>query len=236
MYTVKEIYRTIGIYRITNLVTGKSYIGQTRMNFGDRRDAHFSLLNAGTHYSKEMQVDWDTYGSENFEFAVLEIVDDPALLNDLEIRYINVYTAKGLCYNQNPGGTGNGKHLTEEAKRKIGDKNRVNMTGRKASEETRRKMSESQRKRVYTDEEKQQIAEKMRTINMGRHRSDETKDLLRKINQENPPSAKLTPDDVREIRRKNSEGVSVKDLAIEYHVSSACIYNIIHRHRWKHID
>ena len=183
-----------------------------------------------------MQVDWDTYGPENFEFAVLEIVDDPALLNDLEIRYIDAYTAKGLCYNQNPGGTGKGKHLTEEAKRKIGDKNRVNMTGRKASEETRRKMSESQKKRVYTDEEKLQIAEKMRSINIGRHRSDETKDLLRKINQENPPSAKLTPDDVREIRRKNSEGVSVKDLAIEYHVSYACIYNIIHRHRWKHID
>lgn len=236
MYTVKEIYRTIGIYRITNLVTGKSYIGQTRMNFGDRRDAHFALLNAGKHYSKEMQVDWNIYGPEKFEFAVLEIVDDPTLLNDLEIQYIDAYTAKGLCYNQNPGGTGKGKHLTEEAKRKIGAKNRINMTGRKASEETRRKMSESQKNRVYTDEEKQQIAEKMRTINIGRHRSDETKELLRKINQENPPSAKLTPDDVREIRRKNSEGVSIKDLAIEYQVSSTCIYNIIHRRRWKHID
>lgn len=57
----KEIYRTIGIYRITNLVTGKSYIGQTRMDFGDRRDSHFSLLNTGKHYNKNMQADWDIY-------------------------------------------------------------------------------------------------------------------------------------------------------------------------------
>lgn len=46
---IKEIYRTIGIYRITNLITGKSYIGQTKMDFGDRRDSHFSLLNTGKH-------------------------------------------------------------------------------------------------------------------------------------------------------------------------------------------
>lgn len=233
---VKEIYRTIGIYRITNLVTGKSYIGQTRVDFGDRRDSHFSLLNTGKHYNKNMQADWDIYGAENFEFAVIEFVDNPNLLNDLEIQYVDIYTAKGLCYNQNPGGTGKGKHLTEEAKRKIGDKNKVNMTGRKPSEETRCKMSDSQKKRVFTDEEKQQIAERMRTVNIGKRRSDETKELLRKINQENPPSAKLTPDDVREIRRKSSEGVSTKDLSIEYKVSYVCICNIIHRRRWKHID
>ena len=77
---VKEIYRTIGIYRITNLVTGKSYIGQTRMDFGDRRDSHFSLLNTGKHYNKNMQADWDIYGAENFEFAVIEFVDNPSLL------------------------------------------------------------------------------------------------------------------------------------------------------------
>lgn len=89
---------------------------------------------------------------------------------------------------------------------------------------------------MFTDEEKQQIAERMRTVNIGKHRSDETKELLRKINQENPPSAKLTPDDVREIRRKSSEGISTKDLSIEYKVSYVCICNIIHRRRWKHID
>lgn len=236
MNTIKEIYRTIGIYRITNIITGKSYIGQTSMNFGDRRDSHFSSLNTGKHYNKEMQDDWNVYGAENFEFAIIESVDEPSTLNDLEIKYIDMYAADGLCYNQNPGGTGKGKHLTEEAKRKIGEKNKINMTGRKASEETRRKMSESQKRRVYTEEEKQALTERARLINTGKHRSDEEKEWLRKINQENPPSAKLTPDEVREIRRKNSDGSSVKELAKEYKVSYNCIFNIIHRHRWKHID
>ena len=39
-----------------------------------------------------------------------------------------------------------GKHLSEETKRKIGDRKRINMTGRKATIETKKKMSEVSKK------------------------------------------------------------------------------------------
>lgn len=109
------------------------------MNFGDRWDSHRSLLRNNKHTNTELQSDWNKYGGDNFEFAVIESVDNKSLLNDLEIKYVDAYTQQGLCYNINPGGTGVGKHLTESAKRKIGEKNRINMTGKKVSEETKKK-------------------------------------------------------------------------------------------------
>lgn len=206
------------------------------MNFGDRWDSHRSLLRNNKHTNTELQSDWNKYGGDNFEFAVIESVDNKYLLNDLEIKYVDAYTQQGLCYNINPGGTGIGKHLTESAKRKIGEKNRINMTGKKVSEETKKKMSESQRNRVWTDEQRKAASEKSRLCNTGRKRSQETKELLRKINQDNPPSAKLTPDDVRAIRQKKKDGAKLTELAEEYSTSATYISAIVHKRRWSHID
>lgn len=63
-----SLYKKTGIYGIFNLVTGKVYVGETNMNFGDRRDSHFSLLRNGKHNSKEMQNDFLAVGEDNFEF------------------------------------------------------------------------------------------------------------------------------------------------------------------------
>ena len=51
-------------------------------------------------------------------------------------------------------------------------------------------------------------------------------------------SAKLTADDVRNIRRVAATGVRGwrKDLAIQYGVNIRTIQRIVHREKWKHID
>lgn len=235
---MKNIYKEIGIYRITNLVNGMSYIGKTGYSFGDRWDCHRALLNSGKHDNANLQKEWNKYGSESFEFAALEIVLDKSLLNELEIKYIREYKERELSYNIADGGDDpywTGKHLTDEVKRKIGEKNRVNMTGKKLSDETKKKMSESQTARKWTDEEKQRCREKSRETNTGRVRSNETKELLRKINQENPPSAKFSPQDILDIRSKRKAGEKLSDLAAEYGSSESYISNIIHGRRWGHI-
>ena len=156
---MKDIYHETGIYRITNKRNGKSYIGKTGMNFGDRWDSHRSLLNAGRHDNPHLQSAWNKYGQDAFEFAIVEIVGDPDRLNEREMFYIAQYREHGLSYNIHDGGDGGinlGKHLSDETKRKIGAKNSVNMLGRKASADTKRKMSESQiaRYKDWTDEDR----------------------------------------------------------------------------------
>lgn len=236
---MKEIYCTFGVYRITNIVNGKSYIGKTGMNFGDRWDNHKSLLRNNHHSNPYLQSAWNKYGESSFEFAVVESVNDSGLLNELEIQYIKQYKEAGLSYNIHDGGDGGlnlGKHLSDETKRKIGEKNRVNMTGRKLSEETRRRMSEAQKRRQYSHGELERRREFSRQLNTGRTRSTETKEKLRKINQDNPPSAKFTPDDIRDIRQKKANGYKLSELAEMYNTSACYISSIVHRRRWAHIQ
>lgn len=139
----EEYKNRIGIYSIVNNINGYTYIGQTRQSFHRRYLHHRWKLRSGTHDNQHLQNAWNLYGEDAFSFIVIEVVDNIDLIDDFEIKYIDIYRDMNLCYNIIDGGGGrSGVHLTEEHKRKIGDKNRINMLGRKASEETKRKMSE----------------------------------------------------------------------------------------------
>lgn len=232
-----SIYSTYGIYRITNITDGKSYIGKTGMNFGDRWDSHRSLLNSGKHDNQYLQNAWNKYGKDNFEFAIIEVVDNVDLLNDLEIKYIAKYREMGLSYNIQDGGDGGwnlGRHLSDETKKKIGAKNRVNMTGRKLSGATRQKMSESQKKRYekWTDEDRAKYGEQISKYASGYHWSEESRQSFSKLQQKLLISAKYTPDDIRAIRFKRENGAKIADLAKEYDTTQSYISAIIHGRRW----
>lgn len=146
-----SLYNNYGIYGIRNKINNKIYVGKTEMNFGDRKDCHFASLRGGYHINPHLQKSFNKYGEDNFEFIVLyecKNNEDSDIVNGLEKKYIKLYKDKELAYNIGDGGDGGhnlGKHLSEETKRKIGDKNRINMTGRKATIETKKKMSESQK-------------------------------------------------------------------------------------------
>ena len=136
-----NIYSRIGIYGIKNLINSKIYVGKTGMNFGDRWDSHRSLLNSEKHDNPHLQNAWNKYGEENFEFIIIEECNVEEL-SEREKYYIKLYKDIGLAYNIHDGGDEGynlGKHLSEETKRKIGDKNRIKMTGRKASDATKKK-------------------------------------------------------------------------------------------------
>lgn len=49
------------------------------------------------------------------------------------------------------------------------------------------------------------------------------------------PHAKLTEEQVIEIRAKRFLGVSATVLARRYHVSTKCIYDISRNRRWRHL-
>jgi len=119
----------IGIYKITNLINNKSYIGKS-LDIEHRFREHKAGIRSNIHLQNSIK----KYGIENFDFSIIEECDrDECSLR--ERYWIEFYDSFRSGYNSTTGGENEpGWHLSEDSK----DKLRV-----KKSEETKRKMSES---------------------------------------------------------------------------------------------
>lgn len=94
--------RTYYIYKATNKVNGKSYIGQT-CDLKTRIWQHWRC------YEKEdclFHRAIQKYGKENFEWEVLETCTEKEKATLLEKRYIAMYNTFHSGYNENKGGVG----------------------------------------------------------------------------------------------------------------------------------
>jgi len=80
--------REIGVYQILNLVTGRRYIGGSVV-VSQRWREHWSMLQRGSHYCKELQRDWNFFGPEGFGFQVLDVVESRADLRACEQRHLD---------------------------------------------------------------------------------------------------------------------------------------------------
>lgn len=203
-------YRTpdalCGVYKITNNVNGKVYIGQS-INIKERWNDHIKSLNRRDSHSILLQRAWNKYKQENFSFEILELCSEDEL-DDVEVKYIEFCDAINNGYNIEPGGNKN-KHLSEETKKKIGDANR----GRHHSEDTRQKMSESRMGenngmygRHHSEESKKRMSdaaknrpghrpsdeglERIRLANLGKEVSKETRKKISEANKGNIPHNK----------------------------------------------
>lgn len=94
----------IGIYKIENKVNGKVYIGQSN-NIEVRWTNHRSELKHNCHHNKILQRAWNKYGSENFDFIIIEEckLDE---LNSKEIYWIEHFNSYNFGYNLTFGGNG----------------------------------------------------------------------------------------------------------------------------------
>lgn len=92
------------IYRITNIITNKCYVGITE-DYPRRMKKHIKDLNSNKHHSYKLQEAWNRYGSDKFEWTVREVnitkYDD---LYDYEIAEIKKYDSYNNGYNCNSGG------------------------------------------------------------------------------------------------------------------------------------
>lgn len=102
------------IYKITNLINNKVYIGQTtrcyKIRFKEHIESALYDKTKNTYLYKSIK----KHGKENFIIEVIEKVDDLNLLNEREVFYINHFNSiNPFGYNYLPGGKNNYK-LSEQ--------------------------------------------------------------------------------------------------------------------------
>jgi group I intron endonuclease len=162
------------IYKITNLINEKMYIGATTRSLkerfkGHRFDANRNKTNMLIHEAMR------NFGCENFKCELIEYTDDLEARERFWIKEYNTLAPNG--YNTSPGGIShpgeennfyNKKHsqetialLSEIMKERSKDPKNLPFLGHHHTEETKRELSESHK---------------------GKHHKEETKQLMREIN------------------------------------------------------
>ncbi len=65
------------IYTITNLVTGRTYVGKTQRGLPSARVVkHFEALRSNRHSVEQLQEDFNKYGEDSFVVKYLDSFDD----------------------------------------------------------------------------------------------------------------------------------------------------------------
>lgn len=111
---------TCGIYKITNLINGHCYIGQSR-NIEDRwaKEKHRAFNPNTEEYKTTRSQAFRKYGLENFSFEILEICKISEL-NKKEKFYINKYDSYFNGYNETTGGnSGNQNNCVKISKEQL---------------------------------------------------------------------------------------------------------------------
>ena len=154
------------IYKATNNINGKIYVGQTTKSLETRIKRHLQSVRAGsdTHFHQALR----KYGKDNFTFEIVCEVSSKAELNRLETYYISKWNTIKLGYNMVDGGSNNvmfNKQIkqkqdaimqTNEVRNKISNTMKQYRKSHPFSEETRRKISESQKGRKLDEARRKQ--------------------------------------------------------------------------------
>jgi len=159
-----------GIYKITNIINGKSYIGSSK-NIDARFWEHMKKLYLNIHCNSHLQRSWNKYGKDSFTFGILELCPENKFI-EIEDFYISKYQTLNKKHGYNLL-SANRQIYSQETREKM-SKSRI---GKKHSEETKLRMSIGMTNAILrrTPEMKQ----KTKTLRTGQKKSDETRQKMR---------------------------------------------------------
>jgi len=167
------------IYKTTNLVNGKIYIGQSQ------HDISFDYLGSGVLFTKAIK----KYGKKNFKREILEDgIVDIKTLNDREIYWIEYFHATdiNIGYNISIGGFG-----TIDPTGRVAKRISEGRKGVRLSEESKKILSDAHLGIRQTEESKVKI-------------SKTCKENIEKFGH--PQAGIPKPEELKEIMRRNSQG------------------------------
>jgi group I intron endonuclease len=180
MSTTETVPEKVGdfiIYKVTNLVNEKIYIGQTIHTIQRRKREHINNARGGS--SMALYRAMRKYGTDNFVFEPICYCTSREEASSKEIEMIKLLNSKArhVGYNMTDGGEGaNGCHPSEETRAKMRakilspetkEKIRRAGIGRRHTEETKIKMSKAQRGHI--------------PWTLGTHLTEEVKNKLSKV-------------------------------------------------------
>ena len=151
------------IYKYTNQINGKAYIGKTYRDAETRRKEHLSGRG-----NQPLADAFKKYGEANFTYEILHDGIIPEMLDAFEIQAIAEHnTVAPNGYNLTHGGEGGSP--SEETRRKISKAGKGRTPWNKGkpspyrgvprSEETRRKISEANTGKTHSEETRRKISE-----------------------------------------------------------------------------
>lgn len=210
------------IYCITNTINLKTYVGQTCRTIKTRWQEHNHLKSG----CKKLQRAISKYGKNNFTIEILTTIKDLNSANFMESFFIKLFDSINNGYNIRPGGM-NSCH-SEHTKalmslNRLGCKN--GMYGKNHNEKSKKKISESRKGQI--------------PYNKGIPNSLESKNKVSMANKgrllgENNPQAKLTRDEVSEIKHLIDHSTYyLREIAEKYNVSLSAIKRIRSGKAWK---
>ena len=153
------------IYKITNHVNNKLYVGKTVQSLADRWTDHLLEANRWKNckqanqdfgYNSKLYPAMAKYGFENFSIELLEVVNTIEELNAREKFWIDCLQTRKDGYNIAAGGDGGfffGCKHSEEAKAKI----RKASSGRFHTQAAKQKMSKAKQGHFTSEETKEKI-------------------------------------------------------------------------------
>lgn len=113
-----------GIYKITNVVDNKIYIG-CASNVRTRKNGHLHDLKNNYHKNSYLQNAWNKHGEVNFKFEVVELCDIK-LLHEKEHFWVSYYNSldRNIGYNLKPTDPNGCSIHSEETKEKLRQANK----------------------------------------------------------------------------------------------------------------
>jgi group I intron endonuclease len=153
--------KVFSVYKATNKINGKSYVGCTgdyTLRLYHHKRSALQLNEQNSMFYRALR----KYGWDAFEWEIIcQSLDGEYTMNFLEPYFIEQYDTYKNGYNMNKGGngtllypTGRKTIITEETKKKISE----TLMGHTHSEETRKKIGLSGIGRKHTDEAKKKIS------------------------------------------------------------------------------
>ena len=131
------------IYKVTNSVNSKVYIGQTVNSLAKRKEKHLRDAKSNIDGSIVFYNALKKYRLSNFQWDIIDSAETKEELNKKEIQWIKKlksHIRSGCGYNMTIGGEGsNGFKHSEKSKRKMSEVHK----GFKHTEESKRKMSQN---------------------------------------------------------------------------------------------
>lgn len=235
------------IYKATNIITGKVYIGMTSYSLAMRKRHHKYMASKGDRRTP-FQIALLDEGADNFAWGEIDSAQTEEELSAKEKLWVAHYKANDHNYGYNITGGGIAAKHTPETRLKIS----CIVKGRKVSEETRRKISEAQKGiqageknpfygRKHTEESRRKMSEaqkrnrpvKPAVIKPVKIKPPKPPKILKgKAIGERHPKNTTSEATALQIKLDLRAGMRICEVMRKYGVTKGVVSNIKHGYSW----